>query len=118
MATRRRRGRSSRKELRRTVAQGDTDTDGLHPGGRREHGWTPVLYTSYRVEACTIVVCWAVRPLAGKTTDWRAGCGRSASPVRREGAAIAASYPYPAMTQARRGRTLAVGSAIRGLSGQ
>src|SRR5262249_39602667 len=94
MATRRRRGRSSRKELRRTVAQGDTDTDGLHPGGRREHGWTPVLYTSYRVEACTIVVCWAVRPLAGKTTDWRAGCGRSASPVRREGAAIAASYPY------------------------
>ena len=26
-----------------------------------------------------------VSPLAGKTTDWRAGCGRSACPVRREG---------------------------------
>jgi hypothetical protein len=24
-------------------------------------------------------------PLEGKTTNWRAGCGRSASPVRREG---------------------------------
>ena len=30
---------------------------------------------------------WPVSPLVGKTTNWRAGCGRSASPVRREGRA-------------------------------
>src|SRR5215213_6802757 len=31
-----------------------------------------------------------------KITDWRAGCGRSARPVRREGEAVRASpYPYP-----------------------
>jgi hypothetical protein len=35
-------------------------------------------------------------PLEGKTTDWRAGCGRSASPVRREGGSgtLILSYPY------------------------
>ena len=34
-------------------------------------------------------------PLEGKTTDWRAGCGRSARPVRREGGrATAPPYPY------------------------
>src|SRR3954468_3804534 len=54
----------------------------------------PVLYTSRDLEACTIVVRWAVSPLVGKTTNWRAGCGRSARPVRREGAAAAAPYPY------------------------
>ena len=35
----------------------------------------------------------SANPLAGKTTDWRAGCGRSASPVRREGEA--APLPTP-----------------------
>ena len=34
-------------------------------------------------------------PLRGKTTDWRAGCGRSASPVRREGRPDRRPYPYP-----------------------
>ncbi len=34
-------------------------------------------------------------PLEGKTTDWRAGCGRSARPVRREGGRVTAPpYPY------------------------
>ena len=35
-------------------------------------------------------------PLAGKTIDRRAGCGRSARPVRREGVSnpIGAPYPY------------------------
>ena len=28
--------------------------------------------------------CLCVDPLRGKTANWRAGCGRSASPVRRE----------------------------------
>jgi hypothetical protein len=37
-----------------------------------------------------------VNPLGGKTTDWRAGCGRTACPVRREGEPkpIDSSYPY------------------------
>ena len=36
-----------------------------------------------------------VSPLGGNTTDWRAGCGRSASPVRREGERQSRSpYPY------------------------
>jgi hypothetical protein len=37
-----------------------------------------------------------VNPLGGKTTDWRAGCGRTACPVRREGESkpIGSSYPY------------------------
>ena len=37
---------------------------------------------------------WPVSPLVGKTTDWRAGCGKSACPVRREGRAQALPYPY------------------------
>ena len=39
---------------------------------------------------------WFVNPLGGKTTDWRAGCGKSACPVRREGDSnpIASPYPY------------------------
>jgi hypothetical protein len=35
-------------------------------------------------------------PLEGNTTDWRAGCGRSASPVRREGEAVPLSTPIVA----------------------
>ncbi len=38
---------------------------------------------------------WTVSPLAGKTTDWRAGCGRSARPVRREGVSKPIDAPYP-----------------------
>jgi len=34
-------------------------------------------------------------PLGGKTTDRRAGCGRSASPVRREGRSKPMRRPYP-----------------------
>ena len=46
---------------------------------------------------------WSVSPLAGKTTDWRAVCGKFASPVRREGASkpIDASYPYYVLTSCR-----------------
>jgi len=35
----------------------------------------------------------AVNPLGGKTTNWRAGCGRPACPVRREGERLALSLP-------------------------
>jgi len=34
-------------------------------------------------------------PLVGKTIDWRAGCGRSARPVRREGGSNPIGSPYP-----------------------
>jgi hypothetical protein len=38
--------------------------------------------------------------LGGNTTDWRAGCGRSARPVRREGHRPTGSpYPYPIPNQ-------------------
>jgi hypothetical protein len=41
-----------------------------------------------------------VNPLVGKTTDWTAGCVRSACPVRREGepGPLGSSYPYKART--------------------
>ena len=38
---------------------------------------------------------WRVNPRVGKTLDWRAGCGRSARPVRREGARNPMRAPYP-----------------------
>src|SRR5208282_4478681 len=38
---------------------------------------------------------WPVNPFRGKTTDRRAGCGKSARPVRREGERQSRSpYPY------------------------
>ena len=36
-----------------------------------------------------------VNPLWGKTINWRAGCGRSASPVRREGETNKPFLPTP-----------------------
>ena len=49
---------------------------------------------------------WPVSPLGGKTPDWRAVCGKSACPVRREGASkpIGASYPYLGSLSFRRSR--------------
>jgi hypothetical protein len=35
-----------------------------------------------------------VNPLRGNTTDWRAGCGKSARPVRREGRPKPMGLPY------------------------
>ena len=53
---------------------------------------------------CLLCQTWAVQlagqpmmrfasPLAGNTTNWRAGCGRSACPVRREGEAMPLPTP-------------------------
>jgi hypothetical protein len=36
-----------------------------------------------------------ITPLRGKTTDWRAGCGKSACPVRSEGDPNPIESPYP-----------------------
>src|SRR5260221_7885221 len=38
---------------------------------------------------------WPFNPLRGNTINRRAGCGRSARPVRREGELITISSPYP-----------------------
>ena len=38
---------------------------------------------------------WSVNPLGGKTINRRAGCGKSASPVRREGRPNSIGLPYP-----------------------
>src|SRR5215470_4120132 len=45
--------------------------------------------------ACNKPMSRHASPLAGKTTDRRAGCGRSARPVRREGASKPIDAPYP-----------------------
>jgi hypothetical protein len=72
---------------------------GLHVAGKAEalarSYAEPLLRTMHmlmafimeveRTRLTPIVVRWAVSPLVGKTTNWRAGCGRSARPVRREG---------------------------------
>ena len=45
---------------------------------------------------------WPVSLLLAETlTDWRAGCGKSARPVRRGEAVYPASYLYPASAIAR-----------------
>jgi hypothetical protein len=46
--------------------------------------------------ACPKPLFRSASPLAGNTINRRAGCGRSARPVRREGGAkpIASPYPY------------------------
>ena len=40
-----------------------------------------------------------VNPATGKTTDWRAGCGRSACPVRREGEPHALPTPIQELSE-------------------
>src|SRR5437016_4052426 len=52
-----------------------------------------------------------ITPLGGNTTDWRAGCGRSARPVRREGECfLALSLPLSNLCVAR--GPLFVGSVV------
>src|SRR5258707_10207644 len=45
--------------------------------------------------ACNKPMPRSVSPLAGNTTNRRAGCGRSARPVRREGVSKQIDAPYP-----------------------
>ena len=52
---------------------------------RARWAWVePEVWTERMLTARLIP--WPVNPLGGKTTHWRAGCGRTACPVRREGA--------------------------------
>src|SRR5262249_51750759 len=96
----RREGRSMRKETgdialglkppervstlmraRRTAGLDNTDADGANQAG------------AFKLAGDAMT--WTVSPLRGKTTDWRARCGRSARPVRREGASKPIDAPYP-----------------------
>src|SRR6266568_2512301 len=71
-----------------------TAEDGASPGVTTIiAGPTPSL-PRMGSSACNEPMPWPASPLAGKTTNWRAGCGRSARPVRREGEASASPYPY------------------------
>jgi hypothetical protein len=47
-------------------------------------------------------ICF-INPLRGNTTNWRAGCGKSASPVRREGRPKPIGLPYPYLAPSHRG---------------
>src|ERR1035438_5057115 len=47
-----------------------------------------------------------VNPRGGKTTNWRAGCGRSARPVRREGESQALPTPIKSACRTLRDRSL------------
>jgi hypothetical protein len=65
----------------RTAGLGGTDADGASQVGASELAGD--------------AMSWTVCPLVGNTTDWRAGCGRSARPVRREGVSKPIDAPYP-----------------------
>ena len=57
-------------------------------------------------------ICF-INPLRGNTTNWRAGCGKSASPVRREGRpANQSAFPTPIVFILLRGLTAAVLSTL------
>jgi RNA-directed DNA polymerase len=71
------------------------------PGGKgRGKGWdhnrwTNAFFTEQGLFSLTTAHASELNPLAGKTINRRAGCGKSASPVRREGGPnpIGSSYP-------------------------
>jgi len=81
---------------------GTDDLDRSHVDGtgtrcaRREAGATPSSSSMGGFPWC-LPIAWSVNPLRGDTTNRRAGCGRSARPVRREGGPnpIGSPYPYP-----------------------
>jgi hypothetical protein len=55
-----------------------------------------VTFTNKGCTACSLPMFGFVNPSQGKTTNRRAGCGKTARPVRREGGSkpIDPSYPY------------------------
>ena len=72
---------STLMRARRTTRLDDTDADGANQAGASK--------------LARDAMSWTVSPLAGKTTDRRAGCGKSARPVRREGVSKPIDAPYP-----------------------
>ena len=73
---------------------GDAEQRGSH---RRtapiRHGGRMPSLLNMGCSACRTPMMRFASPLVGNTTDWRAGCGRSASPVRREGEAVPLPTP-------------------------
>ena len=59
-------------------------------------------------------MCVNANPQRGKTEIWRAGCGRTASPVRREGAANQCGLPTPILAPGKQCEPLGEYRATRG----
>lgn len=53
--------------------------------GRDHNRWPNAFFAEQGLFSFAVAHAQAVHPLGGKTTNRRAGCGRSARPVRREG---------------------------------
>ena len=58
-------------------------------------GMATAFFAEHGLSACRTPMHRYASPLVGKTIDWRAGCGRSARPVRREGGSKPIGSPYP-----------------------
>jgi len=58
--------------------------------------------------ACKEPMRWFVNPLGGKTTDWKAVCGRSACTVWRGEGSIDPSYPIESL-----GRAIGVAISVK-----
>jgi hypothetical protein len=81
----------------------------------RVKGGKCAFFAEHGRSACKTPMHWFASPLAGKTIDWRAGCGRSARPVRREGGSNPIGSPYP--YQGRRSDLGPLDSRFRGNDG-
>jgi RNA-directed DNA polymerase len=56
--------------------------------GQDHHQWPNAYFAELGLFSCVTAHAQAVNPPVGKTTNRRAGCGRSARPVRREGGPV------------------------------
>ena len=98
---------AARHSLRSTAGSGggcaiscenSTGARGSRAATTISSGPMPTL-PSMGFSACETPMSNYASPLAGKTIDWRAGCGRSARPVRREGGSKPIGSPYPYQRQ-------------------
>ena len=63
--------------------------------GADHQRWPNAFFAEHGLFSLATPMLRPVSPLGGKTTNWRAGCGRSACPVRREGEPNSIGSPYP-----------------------
>ncbi len=61
------------------------------------------------------LIAWLVNPHEGHTINWRAGCGKSARPVRRKGDLLR-SFPY--LDRVRYCDTVRASVTVQGIDGQ
>ena len=63
--------------------------------GDDHHRYPNAYFAEQGLFSLTTAMLVKANPLAGKTINRRAGCGRTASPVRREGRPKPIGLPYP-----------------------